>query len=117
MTHVVQYLTLMGRDAAGGEESAVFGLSHEGAHYGDAGGVGGNGMVERGVVGFIAEEVVASSDAAGVGSGEIGGVGEYAEDHGGCAEDFLAIWVGGRVAEEAVEVGDGGGSGVGLLGG
>ena len=110
-------LTFVSGDAAGGKQSAIFRLGDERTDDGDTSGVCRDGVVQWAVVVFVAEEVMAAGDAAGTGSGEIGGVREDAEDHGGGAEDFLSIGVGGHVAEEAVEAGDGGGSGVGLLGG
>ncbi len=68
-------------------------------------------MVEWGGIIVIAEEVCTACNAAGTGSGKVGGVGDGSEDHLGGAEYFPPVGVGGGVLEEAVEAGHGVGSG------
>ena len=75
MPHVGQNLTLVSGDAGGGKGVGVLRLRHEGADDGNAGAVGGDGMVGWGVVAGVPEEVMAAGDAAGAGSGEVRGVG------------------------------------------
>ena len=47
VAEVLQDFALVGGDAGGGEGTAVFCLCDEGADYRDAGGVGGDGVVEE----------------------------------------------------------------------
>ena len=74
VAHIVKNLPLVGGDAGGGKDSGVFGFGHEGTDNGDASTVRGYGMVERGVVVAVAEEVVTAGDASGIGAGEEGRV-------------------------------------------
>ena len=115
VAHVGQYLPLVGCDAGGGEGAGILCLRHEGADDRNAGAVGGDGVVGWGVIAEVPEEVMATGDTAGAGSGKVRGVGVAAEYHCGGAVDFSAVGVGGDVAEEAVESDDGGGGGGGLL--
>ncbi len=70
MTHVDEDGALVGGDAGGGEEAGIFGFEGRRAHNRDAGGVGGDGMVEEDglvvVTIIVAEEVMAACNAAGV---------------------------------------------------
>ena len=59
----------------------------------------------------------ASSSAARFGAGEVGGVGVYAEDHVGGAENEAVGRMGFGVSQEAVGGGNGFFGGVGLVGG
>ena len=115
MPHVGQNLPLVGGDAGGGKDAGVLRLRHEGADDGNAGAVGGDGVVEWGVVVKVPEEVMATGNTAGAGSGQVRRVGKTSQNHFGSAKDFSAVGVGGDVAEEAVESDDGGGGGGGLL--
>jgi hypothetical protein len=72
--HVGQNLPLVGGDAGGGKGAGVLHLRHEGADDGNAGAVGGDGVVGWGVIAEVPEEVMATGDTAGAGSGEVGGV-------------------------------------------
>ncbi len=115
VTHVAEDFSLVGRDAAGGEKSAVFRLGNEGTDDRYTCRVREDGMVEGGVVVFVSEKVMAASDASSTGSREGKTVRQDAEDHLRRAEDFLSIRVGGGVAEEAVDSGNGGDSRGGLF--
>jgi hypothetical protein len=53
----------------------------------------------RSSIGEVAEKVRAAGDASGGRAGEVGGVGEAAENHLGRAKDFSSVGVGGGVAE------------------
>ena len=117
MPHVGQDLPLVGCDAGGGKGAGVLRLRHEGADDGNASAVSGDGVVDWGRVVAVPEAVMSTGDAAGAGSGKVRGIGVAAEKHGGGAEDFPAVGVGGGVPEEAVETGHGGGGGGGLFGG
>ena len=70
ITHVLQYLTLVGGNASGGEDPA-HSASATKEHTTDACGVGGDGVVEWGVVAVVAEEMVAFRCTAGLGSGKV----------------------------------------------
>ncbi len=74
MAHVGQYLPLVGCDAGGGKGAGVLCLCHKGADDGNAGAVGGDGVVEWSVVSKVPEEVMAAGDTAGAGSGQVGRV-------------------------------------------
>ena len=71
MPHVGQNLPLVGGDAGGGKGAGVLRLRHEGADDGNAGAVGGDGVVEWGVVVKVPEEVMAAGNTAGAGSGQV----------------------------------------------
>jgi hypothetical protein len=116
VAHVSQDLPLVGCDAGGGKGAGVLCLRHEGADDGNAGAVGGDGVVGWGVDADVPEEVMAAGDTAGAGPGEVRGVGVAAQYHVRCAVILSAVGVGRGVAEEAVETGDGGGDGRGLFG-
>ncbi len=75
VAHVGQNLSLVGGDAGGGKGASVFRLHHAGADNGNAGAVGRDGLIDGCGVAEVTEEVVASCDTAGAGSGEVGGVG------------------------------------------
>ena len=62
VAHVGQDLPLVGCDAGGGKGAGVFCLHHEGADDGNAGAVGGDGVVGWGVVAEVPEEVMAAGD-------------------------------------------------------
>ena len=79
-------------------------------------GVGRDRVVEGSVVIEVAKKVRAARDTPGRRAGEVGSVGEAAENHLGRAVDFPSVGVGGGVAEETVETGHGFGGGVRLLG-
>ena len=68
VAHISENLPLVGGDAGGGKDSGVLCFGNEGTDDGDAGTVGGYGMVERGVVVAVAEEVVTAGDASGIGA-------------------------------------------------
>jgi len=74
-----------------------------------------SGVEEEGVGGT--EVVDPSGNAAGVGAGEMGGIGVDTEGHVGGAYDKGGIGEGGGIAEEAIHFGNGGRGGVGLEGG
>ena len=74
MAHVSQDLPLVGGDASGGKGAGLLRLRHEGADDGNAGAVGGDGVVEWGVVAKVPEEVMAAGNAAGAGSGQVRGI-------------------------------------------
>ena len=116
MAHVGQNLPLVGGDAGGGKGAGVLRLRHEGADDGNAGAVGGDGVVEWGVVAEVPEEMVTAGNTAGAGSGQVRRVGETAQYHVGSAEDFPTVGVGGGVTEETVETDNGGGGRGGLFG-
>ena len=103
MPHVVQDLAFVGCNPGGGEETSILGLCYKGADDRYARGVGGNGVVEWGVVIGVTKEVVTAGHTAGAGSGKVGCVGERAKNHFGGAENFPSVRVGGSVAEEAVK--------------
>ncbi len=91
MTHVDEDGALIGGDANDGEEAGIFGFECRRAHNRDAGGVGGNGMVEKDEFGAVtiiaAEEVMAASNAAGVRARQVRYVRHDPKDHvGGEAE-------------------------------
>ena len=65
---VGQDLPLVGGDAGGGKGAGILCLRHEGADYGYARAVGGDGVVEWGFVVVIAEAVMAAGNTAGAGS-------------------------------------------------
>ena len=73
-------------------------------------------MIEGSVVVDVAEKVRAAGDTAGRRAGEVGGVGEAAENHLGRSENLSSVGMGGGVSEETVETGHGFGGGVRLLG-
>ena len=66
-------------------------------------GVGRNGVIEWGVVVFVAEYAVVPGHTSGAGSGEIRSVRERAENHFGGPKNFVAVGVGGGISEEAVQ--------------
>ena len=74
VAHVCEDLPLIGCDVSCGKDPGVLGFGNEGTDDGDAGSVRGYGMVERGVVVAVAEEVVTAGDASGIGAGEEGRV-------------------------------------------
>jgi hypothetical protein len=74
-----------------------------------------SGVEEEGVGGT--EVVDPSGNAAGVGAGEMGGIGVDAEEHVRGANDKGGIGEGGGVAEKAIHFGNGGGGGFRLEGG
>ncbi len=51
------------------------------------------------IVGQVAEKVRAAGDAPGGRAGEVGGIGEAAENHLGRAKDFASVGVGGGLSE------------------
>ena len=116
VTHVVKDLSLVRRDARGGKSAGVLRFGDERADNWDARGVGRDRVVEGSVVIEVAKKVRAARDTPGRGAGEVGSVGEAAENHLGRAVDFSSVGVGGGVAEETVETGHGFGGGVRLLG-
>ena len=71
MPHVGQNLPLVGGDSGGGKGAGVLRLRHEGADDGNAGTVGGDGVVDRGRVVAVAEAVMSTGDTAGAGSGKV----------------------------------------------
>jgi hypothetical protein len=99
VTHVVKDLSLVRRDAKGGESASVLRFGDERADNRDARGVGRYRKVEGGSIGEVAEKVRAAGDASGGRTGEVGGVGEAAKNHLGRAKDFSSVGVGGGVAE------------------
>jgi hypothetical protein len=56
-------------------------------------------MVERSIVTKVVKNVRAADDASGGRAGEVGGVGEAAENHLGRAKEFSFVGVGGSVSE------------------
>ncbi len=56
MAHVIENLSFVGGDAAGGEQSAIFCLGDEGADDGDTCEVCGDGVVEWAFVVFVADK-------------------------------------------------------------
>ena len=116
VTHVVEDLSLVRRDARGGESAGVLCFGDERADNRDARGMGRDRVIERSGVGKVAEKVRAACDASGGRAGEVGCVGEAAENHLGGAVNFASVGVGGGVAEETVETGHGAGGGMRLLG-
>ena len=114
--HIVEDLSLVRRDARGGESAGVLRFGDERADNWDARGVGRDWVVEGSVVVDVAEKVSAAGDTAGRRAGEVGGVGEAAENHLGRSENLSSVGVGGGVSEETVETGHGFGGGVRLLG-
>ena len=116
MTHVVKDLSLVRRDARGGESASVLRFGDERADNRDARGVGRDRVIEGSGVGKVAEKVRAACDASGGRAGEVGGVGEATENHLGGAVNLASVGMGGGVAEETVETGHGVGGGMRLLG-
>ena len=116
VSHVVKYLSLVRRDARGGESAGVLCFGDERADNRDACGVGRYRVIERSGVGQVAEKVRAAGDTSGRRAGEVGGVREATKNHFGRSVDFSSVGVGGGVAEETVETGHGFGGGVRLLG-
>ena len=68
MAQVGQNVALIGCYAGGGKNAGILCLRHEGADYGYARAVGGDGVVEWGFVVVIAEAVMAAGNTAGAGS-------------------------------------------------
>ncbi len=101
--HVVQDLALVCCYPGGGEETSVLGLCYKRADDRDTRGVGRNGVIEWGVVVFVAEYAVVPGHTSGAGSGEIRSVRERAENHFGGPKNFVAVGVGGGISEEAVQ--------------
>ena len=105
MTHVDvdENGALIGGDAGGGEEAGIFGFEGRRAHNRDAGGVSGDGMVEKDGLGVVtviaAEEVVAASDAAGVRARQVRCVRHDPKDHVRGTVNFVPIGMGGDEAE------------------
>ena len=91
MPHVGQNLPLVGGDAGGGKGAGVLRLRHEGADDGNAGAVGGDGVVEWGVVVKVPEQVMAAGNTAGAGSGQVRRVRQTAQHHAGSAKDFSTV--------------------------
>ena len=116
VSHVVKYLSLVRRDARGGESAGVLCFGDERANNRDACGVGRYRVIERSGVGQVAEKVRAAGDTSGRRAGEVGGVGEATENHLGGAVNLAPVWVGGGVPEEMVETEHGLGGRVRLLG-
>jgi hypothetical protein len=56
-------------------------------------------VVEGSIVREVDEKVRAAGDASGGRTGEVGGVGEAADNHLGRAKDFPSVEVGGGVSE------------------
>jgi hypothetical protein len=103
MTHVDENGALVGGDAGGGEEAGIFGFEGRRAHNRDAGGVGGDGMVEKDGLGVVtviaAEEVMAASDAVGVRVRQVRCVRHDPKDHVGGTVNLVPIGMGGDEAE------------------
>jgi len=116
VAHVLKDLSLVRRDARGGKGAGVLRFGDERADDRDARGVGGDRVVQGRRVRQVAEKVRAACDASGGRAGEVGGVGEAAENHLGRSVDLSSVGVGGGVAEETVETGHGVGGRMRLLG-
>ncbi len=116
VTHVVEDLSLVRRDARGGESAGVLRFGDERADNWDARGVGRDRVIEGSGVGKVTEKVRVACDAFGGRAGEVGGVGEATENHLGGAVNLASVGVGGGVAEETVETDHGVGGGMRLLG-
>ena len=116
MTHVVEDLSFVRRDARGGESAGVLRFGDERTDNWDARGVGRDRVVEWSVVVDVAKKVRAAGDTAGRRAGEVRGVREAAENHLGRSVDLSSVGVGGGVAEETVETGHGVGGRMRLLG-
>ncbi len=116
VTHVVEDLSLVRRDARGGESAGVLRFGKERADNRDARGLERNRVIEGSGVGKVTEKVRAACDASGGRAGEVGGVVEATENHLGGAVNLASIGVGGGVSEETVETGHGFGGRVRLLG-
>ncbi len=101
--------------ARGGESAGVLRFGDERADNRDARRVRRDKVIERIVVGKVAEKVRAAGDAPGGRAGEVGGIGEATENHLGGAVNLASVGVGGGVSEETVETGHGVGGGVRLL--
>ena len=103
MSHVVQDLSFVRCDSGCGEETSVLGLCYKRADDRDTRGMGGNGVVESGVVVRVAQDAEAPGHTSGAGSGKIRRVRQTAKHHSGGAEYFVAVGVCGSITEEAVK--------------
>ena len=120
MTHVDEDGALVGGDAGGGEEAGIFGFEGRRAHNRDAGGVGGDEMVEKDGLGvntvIAAEEVLATRYAAGVRARQVRCVRHDPKDHVGGTVNLVPIGMGGDEAEQTLKAKHGTLGGVSLFG-
>jgi hypothetical protein len=79
-------------------------LLHGGAHDGDAGGVNGDGGIDKVGVVDAREVVERAGNTAGFGAGKVGGVGEDVQEHRRRAKDFHAVRMHGHEAKQTLQI-------------
>jgi hypothetical protein len=114
MPDIGQYLPHIQSDAGRGEDAGKFGLGDEGDNHGGARGMGGDGVVDRSL-GVNGKEirrasyvVDGSGDGTCAGTGKVGGVRMYPQDHIGSPIDLAGIGMGGDAANKTIDARHGG---------
>ena len=100
VAEVVQNLSLAGRELGSAEGAGVFRLLHGGADDRDAGGVDGDGRVDKARVAETSQVVEGAGHAASVGAREVRRVGQHGKLHVGRVKHLPTVRVGGDETEQ-----------------